>query len=667
MKDSIILKLVLFITLLLIASCLNTGNEEQSKDSFFVTIQNGFGDGSYTASSLVTITASDPGKDSCFSCWTGTGASYLQDSTDATSRFLMPSQDISFTAQFRAIENVDEEVPLLSLTVNGGSGDGNYSEGEFISITADNKVDSLFDRWSGLGTQYINDLTSAIAQITMPNENIEISAQFKVKPITQFSVTIVNGSGSGNYNIGDTVRITANSSEESSFVEWTGISSDLIDNKSNSSTRFIMPNKDVTYTAIYQENLFSLIVENGNGSGNYSKDKAISISADREKENNRFSHWTGNGVPYLADSTNNETVVTVPSQDITVKALYFRKLDVSLSLQNQDETIYEGASFTLSVDTDHGDGSSPSYFWKSGGDVNDITSGWSNGSSTKSYSLSNSGEYHFHIKIETDLEVVVKSITITIEELPNEDQYHIHTNISASTFWCGEGASDQNGGITNISSSWDINWGDRFGIEDSPEISRNSDFIPTSQQFKGDENPYYFALPYNDFGEVVYDGRNATFEVANSNSDYSIERSTYLDRDIVVTSDITDWRKGSSSQIPWKNRENWNNKSMVKAQWIRIRTNDNSGNGKWVYAQWADAGPYYYDDVDYVFGSAAPANNTDIPKAGIDLSPSVCLALKQELKSWGANSFNVEWQFVDPENVPNGPWKQHVSDNYTHW
>ena len=129
-----------------------------------------------------------------------------------------------------------------------------------------------------------------------------------------------------------------------------------------------------------------------------------------------------------------------------------------------------------------------------------------------------------------------------------------------------------------------------------------------------------------------------------------------------------DTRKSSTDRIPWKNSENWDGKSMVKARWIRVRWNG----GPWVYAQWADAGPYFYDDADYVFGdgSTKAANmehRVDDPYAGIDLSPSVMKKLGVNIGSEGDQADNIDWQFVNFEDVPDGPWKKYISSNEVNW
>ncbi len=227
--------------------------------------------------------------------------------------------------------------------------------------------------------------------------------------------------------------------------------------------------------------------------------------------------------------------------------------------------------------------------------------------------------------------------------------YPVHTNIKASTFWCGEGASGDNDFITNTLSAWDSHWGEHFGLEDHPiNISRDSDFIPTSSKYTGDENPYYFALPYNDYDDVVYDGEGQTID------GYEID-SYYRKFDCY---DNIHWGKDKSPS-------GWGyGYSLCKNRWIKVKV---AGTDKVCYAQWEDAGPYYYNDYPYVFGTADPANTTDSPYAGIDLSPSVCLYLEQKMAEWGAYEFHVDWEFVNEGDVPDGPWKKHVTTRQVSW
>ena len=197
------------------------------------------------------------------------------------------------------------------------------------------------------------------------------------------------------------------------------------------------------------------------------------------------------------------------------------------------------------------------------------------------------------------------------------DTYPIHKNISATYFWIGEPASGDNNYTSNLSSAWDGNWVQDFGGVDDPK--KRDSFMPAG--FQPHENPFYVALPYNDFAN---DGTR--------NSDANL---TY-----------------------WYNEKNWaQNESMVKNRWIMITHGD-----KTAYAQWEDSGPFQYDDVGYVFGTNAP-DNTVNKNAGIDLSPSTWDYLG--LSRRGIDTIN--WQFVDYTDVPDGPWKKVITTSQVNW
>ena len=71
------------------------------------------------------------------------------------------------------------------------------------------------------------------------------------------------------------------------------------------------------------------------------------------------------------------------------------------------------------------------------------------------------------------------------------------------------------------------------------------------------------------------------------------------------------------------------------------------------YGQIEDAGPYYYQDSEYVFGTNdSRPYSTKANNAGLDVSP----ALRDCLGFNGLNNADnkVNWRFVD--NPPSGPW-----------
>jgi hypothetical protein len=69
--------------------------------------------------------------------------------------------------------------------------------------------------------------------------------------------------------------------------------------------------------------------------------------------------------------------------------------------------------------------------------------------------------------------------------------------ISLVLFSCGELGSEENEYIPNISSAWDDIWLWYYGETDDP--SNRSGYYPA--KFVPSENPFYFALPFNELDE----------------------------------------------------------------------------------------------------------------------------------------------------------------------
>jgi len=190
-----------------------------------------------------------------------------------------------------------------------------------------------------------------------------------------------------------------------------------------------------------------------------------------------------------------------------------------------------------------------------------------------------------------------KNTSITLE-----NKYPLHENILTTFFWVGEGETVDNDYITNVESIWDEKWMESYGGVDDPH-NRKGYFPP---DFTPKENPFYFALPYSD---TDFDGN----------------------------------RKSNANIVYWYN-ETDTSFSICKNRWIKI-IKDN----KIAYAQWEDVGPFEVDDHEYVFGSTQPKN--EFNGVGLDVSPAARDYLNLEDMDY------VDWQFIDFEDVPEGPWK----------
>ena len=199
--------------------------------------------------------------------------------------------------------------------------------------------------------------------------------------------------------------------------------------------------------------------------------------------------------------------------------------------------------------------------------------------------------------------------------------YPLHRNIRTTYFYVGQ--HERSGGhlLDNRSSAWTGDWVGSFGGVDFPH--RREGYHPRG--FVPRENPFYCALPYND---IVPEGR----------------------------------REHACSLIPWAALtgtpavdDAGGTVSLCKNRWVRIVFK-----GRVAYAQWEDVGPFVTDDAAYVFGGADPRNRSN-GGAGLDVSPAVRDYLGME------NSGYTDWQFVEAEAVPPGPWLDIVSTSDPCW
>ncbi|PJA99219.1 MAG: hypothetical protein CO128_04280 [Ignavibacteriales bacterium CG_4_9_14_3_um_filter_30_11] len=189
--------------------------------------------------------------------------------------------------------------------------------------------------------------------------------------------------------------------------------------------------------------------------------------------------------------------------------------------------------------------------------------------------------------------------------------YPTHTNINTTIFWIGELADSSNAFIANDVSAWDGKWKEHYGGTDDPN-NRNG-YYP--QSFTPKQNPFYFALPYNDINTTGIRKQNAL------------------------------------SVVYWGSEKTWGqNESLCKNRWIKII----KGN-LIAYAQWEDVGPFETDDNNYVFGSELPRNTFN--GTGLDVSPAV----RDFLGITGLDK--VSWQFVAFVDVPEGPWKNIITSS----
>jgi hypothetical protein len=222
--------------------------------------------------------------------------------------------------------------------------------------------------------------------------------------------------------------------------------------------------------------------------------------------------------------------------------------------------------------------------------------------------------------------------------------YPWHTDIVATTFWVGElfdGALEDG---SQVCSTYDSKWAYHWSGIDQGRVP--------------DDAPGCPGAILGGCDGVWIDGRCET-EPRTAHNDWFPTQVRPLENPFDDLHDPIGFAR-RCEVIPWANDPGYAGRchdrsfSYMKNRWVRLV----GPNGRVGYGQIQDAGPSHddlYHDVDYVFGSddARPMQQ-QFNNAGIDVSP----ALNGYLGFAELNGSNdrVDWQFVEREDVPDGPW-----------
>ncbi len=199
------------------------------------------------------------------------------------------------------------------LKVKNGSGSGTYAAGAVVSIQANAPpAGEAFAGWTGAK---VANSTAASTTLIMPAASTTVTATYTG---VTYVLTVVNGTGSGNYAAGALVPITANAAPAGKvFSNWTGAT---VTSATSASTTIAMPAANTTVTANYvTSTTFQLTVVSGTGSGSYAAGAVVPITANAAPAGQVFSKWTGATV---ASANSASTSITMPSANTTVTATY---------------------------------------------------------------------------------------------------------------------------------------------------------------------------------------------------------------------------------------------------------------------------------------------------------------------------------------------------------
>ena len=211
-----------------------------------ITSSNGIvtGSGQQTVGSTVTLSATPDGGYQ-FKDWTvNSGGVTIVDNS-----FTMPANNVSITANYTATD--------YTVTVDGANGTetggGTYNIGDTVTLSAAPDSGYTFDSWTvNSGGVVINNNS-----FTMPAGNVEVTANYTA---TDYTVTVngTNGTQSasvtgGNFNVGETVTLSATPNTDYTFNNWTvDFGGVTLSDTTDPNTTFTMPANNVTITANYE-------------------------------------------------------------------------------------------------------------------------------------------------------------------------------------------------------------------------------------------------------------------------------------------------------------------------------------------------------------------------------------------------------------------------------
>lgn len=211
------------------------------------------------------------------------------------------------------------EVPHV-LTVEGGSGDGEYLANTKVTIVADEPPEGMvFDYWSGDHLESVEEVKAFRTTFRMPHEDCTLVANYSDKVPHTFTVITNTFTETVELPMGAVYKLVADPAPYGKvFYEWevTPVECAQYLYEPAATTHFTMPNEPVTIKAVYiTKGEKQLVVLNGTGSGWYNYGTYVSVASNRPL-GTRFTTWTGDTQYLVNDPTEEHNTVKIP--DVTV-------------------------------------------------------------------------------------------------------------------------------------------------------------------------------------------------------------------------------------------------------------------------------------------------------------------------------------------------------------
>ena len=329
--------------LTLFAGC---ADNEETADAYTVTVVNGTIDGTdgsttgeYEAGASVTVTATVPNGQT-FVAWTEDGEVV---STENPYTFEVTG-NVTLTATFSG----ESATETYTVTVENGTGGGEYEEGETATVTAATDQ-GTFSHWE-IGGQQVSTDNPYTFTVT---GDVTITAVFKDAYTVTVTNGTVNGNASGTFDEGTEVTIAASKGSHN-FVRWENAAGEKLNYSTETFSYTVTAN--ATFVAVLTK---TVTVSGGTisgtesaTSGEYKEGETVTVVADTAAQGTRFVGWRVGDSDEIV-STSEQYTVTV-NGDTTVTAVFVNTYTVTvnggtLSGGGTSGTFDEGTEVTVTA------------------------------------------------------------------------------------------------------------------------------------------------------------------------------------------------------------------------------------------------------------------------------------------------------------------------------
>lgn len=213
--------------------------------------------------------------------------------------------------------------------------------GNYWSTSTNEEVgDHLFVGWNKNGTQ----VSTSTSYGFYVNADTTIEAVYRAKET--YHLTVINGSGSGDYKERQSVSITAN---EGDFSNWSYSNLYSIGNTTSRTTTVKLGRNDGIVTANYNMRKITVVTNSGTTEYNVVQDTPINVTANPAPSTYEFDRWeVTSGDATIANYLSQSSLVYAHSENSTVEARYKAIPWFNINVQNgyvniNDEWVSSGS------------------------------------------------------------------------------------------------------------------------------------------------------------------------------------------------------------------------------------------------------------------------------------------------------------------------------------